>query len=469
MFGIFKDSRPWAIRRRLLYAGPPIIIFFVYGLTTVLLFLFGNPTCFDGRENGSETGRDCGGACVRICAYEVQPPKVIWVNSFKIFDGQYNSVAYVENINQTAGSLAVPYTITLYNGEAEVARREGVTELPPNTLYPIFEGRIETVNDAPITETKITLEPPEVWQPATIDREQFFTRTFELTNADVRPRLTAELDNTSIFTVDDLEVVATIFNDENQPVTASQTKVDEFLAESTQTITFTWPSPIAKTVRSCIVPTDVVMAIDLSGSMNNDNENPPQPLTDALTAASTFTRNLSENDGVGLVTFASFAELTAPLTNDADQVAREISNLAIQPAEETGFTNTLAALEVAARELNSENHNPDARRVMVILTDGLPTDPDDERRVVEEAEALADQLDLSGIEIYAIGLGEAVDRDFIRALASNNETAYFAPTGANLSTELTAIYDSITNSICETGPTRIDIIPRIQADFTPLR
>jgi Mg-chelatase subunit ChlD len=426
-------------------------------------------SCFDGQMNGSEQGVDCGGACVRICAFAVQPPKVQWVNSFKIFEGQYNAVAYVENPNQLAGAMAVPYTITLYNGEAEVARRQGVTPLPPNTLYPIFEGRIETANGAPVTETKITLAPPDIWQPGTVYRDQFFTRSFELTNAGDRPRLTAEIDNTAIMTVNDLEVVATIFNDANEPVTASQTIVDEFLAESTQTVTFTWPSPIAKTVRSCIVPTDVAMVIDLSGSMNNDNETPPQPLTDALTAASAFTRTLGDNDSVGLVTFASFAELAVPLSSDINQVAQAISNLRIVPTEETGYTNTVAALEVAARELNSAHRNPDARQVIVILTDGLPTDPADDRPVIEEATELAAELDRSGIDIYAIGLGEAVDRNFISALATSPDTAYLALGENNLESELRAIYDTITQAICETGPTRIDIIPRIPATFTPLR
>jgi Ca-activated chloride channel family protein len=214
-----------------------------------------------------------------------------------------------------------------------------------------------------------------------------------------------------------------------------------------------------------VVPTDIAMVIDLSGSMNNDSTDPPQPLTDALAAASSFSTNLNDNDAIGLVTFASTASLVQPLTQSAAMVANDILALTIDPVEETGFTNTKSALEVAATELNSVNHNPDARRVMIVLTDGLPTDADDERLIIEETTTLAAELNTSGIELYSIGLGEGVDRDIIKALASTNDQAYFAPNSADLDT----IYSTITSSLCESGPTRIDVLVKPQPDFTSLR
>lgn len=464
-----NDTRPWARSRRFGILGllGSIVVFF---MVSIYFSHFHTPAnCFDGRENGSETGRDCGGKCVRICAFEVVPPKVVWANSFKIVEGQYNSVAYVENPNQFAGTAEMNYTITLKNGSRVVAERSGTSILPPNSVYPIFEGRIFTTDNSPITETVIRIEPPEVWQPATIGAKQFRTLDLQLSNSDARPRLDARVENTTITTANNVEVVATIFNDEGKPVTASQTIVETFPGESDAEVTFTWPTPIAKTVRSCIVPTDVAMVIDLSGSMNNDNEEPPQPLTDALKAASTFASNLGENDALSLLTFASEATLVQPLTNSFATVSSLILSLNIDPEEEVGFTNTVDALQLASQELNSTNHNPDARRVMVILTDGLPTDPDDERAIVEEAEALADELDSNGVSIYAIGLGEEVDQDFIRNIASSFDTAYFAPTGENLESDLAEIYTTITSDICETGPTKIDVIAKTTANFVPLR
>jgi Mg-chelatase subunit ChlD len=158
-----------------------------------------------------------------------------------------------------------------------------------------------------------------------------------------------------------------------------------------------------------------------------------------------------------------------PLTTDAALISDFIQNLTITDVDDTGFTNTIDALRLAGDELNSENHNPNARRVMVMLTDGLPTDPDDARDILGETLALADELDRGGIAIYVIGLGAEVDRDFIRTMASGEENAYFAATGANLVEDLASIYTTITSDICETGPTKIDVIAKTKANFTPLR
>ena len=70
---------------------------------------------------------------------------------------------------------------------------------------------------------------------------------------------------------------------------------------------FTWPRPIAKTLRSCDVPTDIVVAVDLSGSMNNDGGTPPQPISGAIAAARDFALRLAPDDQASVVTFASGA------------------------------------------------------------------------------------------------------------------------------------------------------------------
>ncbi len=457
--------RSWAIWRRSVYFSGFLTICLAIGAGVYFSYFFSPANCFDGVRNGAEADIDCGGACVRICAFEVLPPKVVWVNSFEVQPGQYNAVAHIENANQLAGTQELNYVIELRNGETVVASRSGSTILPPNSVYPIFEGRILTDGSQKITDTVITVYPPEVWQPAEFASDQFKTRDINLTRADERPRLDVSIENSRLNTASDIEVVATIYNAAGEPVTASQTVIEEIQGQEVQDIVFTWPNSIAKTVRSCVVPTDVLLAIDLSGSMNNDGDNPPQPLTGALAAASTFARNVSDSDAIGVVTFASEANLRSQLTNQNQTVAQTILNFTIDPVEETGFTNTVAALSVAAGELNSANHNDDARRVLVLLTDGLPTDPDDERDIITEAEELAGQLDLGGIELYAIGLGESVDRQFIRNVASQPENAFFAPSSEDLAT----IYSNITSSLCETGPARIDVLAKSEAIFTPLR
>jgi Mg-chelatase subunit ChlD len=437
------------------------------GLIGAALFFtltYAPTTCFDGVQNGSERGVDCGGECVRICAADALPPQVVWAESFEIAPSQYNATAYVENVNDVASVERLTYTFELLDGDRVVATRRGETVLPPDSVYPLFEGRINT-NGETVTNTRLTIDPVEVWQPATAGREQFAVRDIRLTGADARPRLDAEVENQSFSAATDVEVVVTLFNDAGQPLTSSETYIAEIAGRSRVPVVFTWPNSIAKTVRTCSIPSDVVLAIDLSGSMNNDSANPPQPLTDATAAAARFVERLGELDQVAVVTFATEALLRTPLTTDRVGVARSISDLAIDPAEERGFTNTGAALETVAAELESPRRNFDARRAAIILTDGLPTGQADEAELVAAATAVADQIDAAGALVYAIGLGENVDRDFVRALASRESQAYFAPSGG----ELDRIYTEITGALCETGTARIDVIAKTKANFTPLR
>ncbi|MEN9920973.1 MAG: hypothetical protein RL538_866 [Candidatus Parcubacteria bacterium] len=460
-----SKKRPWAFWRRVQY-GTGFLLFssMVSGLV-YLGFFYSPGNCFDGVMNRYETGVDCGGGCVRICAAEVIPPRITWAESFEIVPGQYNAVAYVENANQIASTPELSYTFELLDGNEVIATREGKTILPPDSVYPIFEGRIFTTGSRKVTSTRLTLRAADMWIPASAGREQFMTSNIILTGADEKPRLEAKLENTAVSDAGQIEVVATLFNDQGEPVTASQTFVDALTARTSKNIVFTWPNPLTKTVRSCIIPTDVAVAIDLSGSMNNDGSTPPQPVTDALAAAKLFVQNLKKGDQASIVTFATSAYTNVQLTGSHDTTAATVGALSINPVEETGYTNTGAALVMAQNELNSERHNKDARRVVVILTDGMPTAKGDTTNVVAQAKMAAEQLTADAIEVYAIGLGKGVNLDFIKEIASSEETAFYAPTTADLD----SIYSTITSSLCESGTTRIDVIAKTKTNFAPLR
>lgn len=452
----------WAFWRRVQY-GTGYLTFTGLIFTGVYFLYFYTPaTCFDLSQNGEEIGVDCGGDCVRICAYTVAPPKVVWTKSFEVQPGQYNSVAYIENKNVIAGTPEIGYIFRLYDGAGLITERRGTTILPSNSTYPVFEGRVDTNGRIP-TETTLELLSAEVWQPTLFGREQFKTLDLKLVEADARPKLNVKIENTDLNEAKSVEVVATIFDASGIPLTASQTFIDLFAGRSQKDIIFTWPNPIAKTVRSCAVPTDIVIAIDLSGSMNNDGANPPEPISSVLKAASAFASQLRTNDRISVVTFATKAAMVAQLSADLVSTAGAIKKLAIDPKEEVGNTNTGDGLAVAMAELNSTRHNPDARSVVVLLTDGLATAPEIEPE--EFAKTQAELLKSDGISLYTIGLGKGVNMDFLRTLSSGPTFAYAAPTTDTLG----SIYKNITDAICEDGAARIDVITKVTNSFVPLQ
>ena len=242
--------RWWAFWRRTQYT-----IGFFAVLTSIGVFVYYTqwyvaPSCFDGMQNADERGVDCGGACLRVCQADIEQPEVLWVKSFRVVDGQYNSVAYIENRNQEVGSPEVAYVMKLFDREGLITERSGSTVLPPNGVYPLFEGRIITGDRVP-TKTTIEFGTNAVWLPATAGREQFSLERRDLENADTKPRLVVRLRNNSLEEGKDVEVVATIFDQTGNPLTSARTVVEYFSGRTTENIIFTWPEPIAMTLRSC--------------------------------------------------------------------------------------------------------------------------------------------------------------------------------------------------------------------------
>ncbi len=101
----------------------------------------------------------------------------------------------------------------------------------------------------------------------------------------------------------------------------------------------------------------------------------------------------------------------------------------------------------------------------MLLTDGLATAPG----TAEESETFAfdtaGTIKNSGVEIYAIGLGESLNMDFVRGVATSPAYAYQALTKEDVD----SIYQTITSSLCEEGAAVIDIVPKSTSGFVPLR
>lgn len=454
----------WAFWRRMQYFAGFTALFLMIGGWIYYANFYQLPTCFDNSQNHSETGVDCGGDCVRICANAVSAPTVKWSRAFRVTDGIYNAVAYVENQNREAASQDVRYTFTLFDEAGLIKEVSGTTILPPDGLYPIFEGRIETGRRVP-TRTFIDIEPPEVWQPSMLGREQFTVVSRELNGADGRPRLDAVLRNNGLEEVREVEVVATIFDSQGTALASSRTLVDNFSPRSDTNVVFTWPEPIAKTIRSCEIPTDVLVAIDLSGSMNSDSIDPPEPLTSVKVAAARFVNRLGANDQAGVVTFATNGKLVRQLSADSSTAAASINEMVIDPKEETGSTNTSEGISFATVELISPRHNENARKVMVLLTDGLATAPGTAAEAAAAALQSAAEAKAAGIELYAIGLGTSVNMEFVTSVASSPSQAFQAISA----TDIDRIYQNITSSLCEEGAAVIDIVPKSTSGFVPLR
>jgi hypothetical protein len=111
-----------------------VIVFLVLAIAAFLVF-YEEPTCFDKKQNGNETGIDCGGNCDLLCNTATVDPIIHWVRYFKIAEGLYSVIAYVENQNTNAAVKNVPYSFKLYdNLGVKLAEKNGLVNLNPRQI-----------------------------------------------------------------------------------------------------------------------------------------------------------------------------------------------------------------------------------------------------------------------------------------------------------------------------------------------
>ncbi len=447
----------WQTRRQALYFGTFFIFLVLVIGIPIFISVYRAPTCFDNKKNQGEEGIDCNGICQRLCSEKLTLPVVKWVRPFHVSGDVYSVAALVENSNPDAGSLKIPYTFELYDASNQlVTKVHGTTFVLPKQTFLVFEGGINS-KVAP-SRAFLKFDSNAEWQRAELKDRTLTISDKTLRNIDMLPKLSATIENSAISTARNVEIVAVISDTKNNAIAASRTIVEELAPNEKKNIIFTWPTPFAKQLEACIAPVDVALALDMSGSMNDDGGEPPQPITDAKAAAASFVKRLSEDDRVSVVTFGDLGKLERSLGSRHDEAFNMINGLMIE--SEVGGTNLGEGIMLAAEELNSKRHQAGAKKILIALSDGianLPKEPGGEVFASEQAV----NAKASDIELYTVGLGNSVNRAFLESVATDREH-YFA---ALRRSDLEGIYKEISGAICEHGPAVIDIIPRSAGDL----
>lgn len=177
---------------------------------------------------------------------------------------------------------------------------------------------------------------------------------------------------------------------------------------------------------------DLVVALDVSGSMSQSlGRNQPTRLEAAKAVVRDFVMTL-DGDRVGLVIFQARSLVLAPLTADRIAVRRAVE------ATESGLLPDGTAIGLAAAEgLNLLRNSPARSRVLVLLTDG-------ENNAGEIQPLQAAQLAKTlGVRTYTIaftGRGETLDRAVLRRMAEETGGSAYDATSQD---ELKRAYEQI--------------------------
>lgn len=79
------------------------------------LFLKPTPSCFDNKQNGDETGVDCGGSCIPCEQKYAQPLKENWIKNFSNGENKIILVAEIKNPNLNYAASDFVYTFDVFN------------------------------------------------------------------------------------------------------------------------------------------------------------------------------------------------------------------------------------------------------------------------------------------------------------------------------------------------------------------
>lgn len=170
-------------------------------------------------------------------------------------------------------------------------------------------------------------------------------------------------------------------------------------------------------------PVDVVLAIDRSSSQKDNGTWQP-----TLDAAAIFLDLLDyPRTQVGIVAFEAQASLVQPLTADAARLKLALGAIPDPPALGL-WTSITAGIEAAQAELVGPRHRPEAKPILVLLSDGEHNAP-----LGGSPLAAASQAKLAGSTILSIGLApNSRGTNTLKAIASKPEYYFPAPTAADL-------------------------------------
>lgn len=143
---------------------------------------------------------------------------------------------------------------------------------------------------------------------------------------------------------------------------------------------------------------DIVVALDVSGSMRCEDERPRSRLEVARRSLRRFVEG-RPSDRIGLVAFASLAATRCPLTLDHDMLLGFVDALDYAPAGEDRTAIGMGLATAVKRLEDSKSKS----RVAVVLTDGR----NNEGQIGPETAAEAARA--LGVRVYTIGVGAQGD------------------------------------------------------------
>lgn len=185
---------------------------------------------------------------------------------------------------------------------------------------------------------------------------------------------------------------------------------------------------------------DIVLAIDVSGSMNEsgfDRENEDASRFEAIKdVAKEFVLNRAE-DNFGLVLFGDFAFINAPLTYEKDVIVELIDFCSLGVAGQSTALGDGIAMALRVLEKSKAKS-----KIVILLTDGR----DNAGKTLPTQSATLAQH--RGVKIYTIGIGEqkSYNADMLKYIAKESGGEFFSASDKHILKKVYSYIDELEKS-----------------------
>lgn len=250
----------WSAKRQLLIIGGIAVIAVIILAMIIYPKIVKDPTCFDHKQNGTESGVDCGGVCASVCPYEANSLSVVWSRVFPSLEGYATAIAYLDNKNTDSGAVNVPYEFKLFDDEGRIATTRGTTFIGAHGTGVVVATHIFVGNRVPIRATLDFLSPPS-WVLFNKVAADAVTSGLSVNNIITRdekttPKISGTINNNSSYELPAMDVAVIVYNGEGEAINASVSHLFESISpEGSRDVFFTWPESFIEPVgRVEIIP-----------------------------------------------------------------------------------------------------------------------------------------------------------------------------------------------------------------------
>lgn len=192
-------------------------------------------------------------------------------------------------------------------------------------------------------------------------------------------------------------------------------------------------------MEECENESDVIVIIDSSGSIGDDNYKKEKQF--AYNLARMFMN--TDANRFGFTIYSQSAQIVVPLDNSMTE--QEIFGRVLNATYMGSTTNTDQAITSAVNEYSSSTR-PSVAKNLVVITDGLSNNPD-------STKAAAITAINEGIRTFAVGVGselltnQQMGRELLDIAGGNSKNVFTADTFD----DLTAILNPLGQSVCNPG------------------